>query len=339
MPAAIPSPDSLVDVRDLCVDFRGMGASLRAVDGLSFVLGAGEVLGVVGESGSGKTVASLAMMGLLDRREADVTAGHFRLMGREIRPMDESTLRPLRGRDIAMIFQDPMSALSPYQRVRAQMEEVLLEHGDLGASERRDRCIRGLIEVGITDPEEVMERYAHQLSGGQCQRVLIATALLCDPRVLIADEPTTALDVTVQAVILRRLGELARDRNMGVLLITHDLAVVAGIADRVLVMYAGKAVETAPVQELFERPAHPYTRALLGCIPRMDGPIAASLRPLAGRPPSLDEIPSGCAFHPRCERAESRCALEAPEPVALGPGHSGWCHFAQESSRTGEERP
>ena len=330
MVSASNPPPPLLDVQDLQVDFVADSGPLRAVDGLSFALRPGEVLGIVGESGSGKTVSSLAVLGLLDPGDARVEASRIRFLGRDIRPMDQAALRPLRGRDIAMLFQDPISALSPSHRVREQMDEVLREHTELGRADRRERCLRSLGEAGIDDPERVMERHPHELSGGQCQRVLIAMALLCDPRVLIADEPTTALDVTVQARILERLRDLASARKMGVVLITHDLGVVAGIADRVIVMYAGAAVEESPVHSLFEGAAHPYTRALLGCLPRMDGPIAASLQPLSGRPPALDGIPGGCAFHPRCDRMESRCAEERPGLQEVGPEHHGRCHFARE---------
>jgi oligopeptide/dipeptide ABC transporter ATP-binding protein len=322
--------EPLLDVRDLRVAFRGSDAPLQAIDGLSFTLHPGEILGLVGESGSGKTVASLALMGLLAPSESQLSFTHLRVLGHEVGSDVDASMQGLRGREIAMIFQDPMSSLSPYQRIRDQMDEVLREHGSLRSGERHARCVEGLLEVGISDPEEILERYAHQLSGGQCQRISIAMALLCDPHVLIADEPTTALDVTVQAVILKRLGELARERNMGVVFITHDLGVVAGLVDRVMVLYAGKSVEHAPVRRLFEMPSHPYTQALMDCLPRMDGPIPIALSPLPGRPPSLDMIPSGCAFHPRCERAEARCALESPRERVLEKDHASWCHFADE---------
>jgi oligopeptide/dipeptide ABC transporter ATP-binding protein len=269
-------------------------------------------------------------MGLLAPSESQMSFAHLRVLGHAVGSDVDASMQGLRGREIAMIFQDPMSALSPYQRIRDQMDEVLREHGSLRSGERRARCVEGLLEVGISDPDEILERYAHQLSGGQCQRILIAMALLCDPHVLIADEPTTALDVTVQAVILKRLGELARERNMGVVFITHDLGVVAGLVDRVMVLYAGKSVEHAPVRRLFERPSHPYTQALMNCLPRMDGPIPIALSPLPGRPPPLDQIPSGCAFHPRCERAEARCGLESPGERVLEKEHASWCHFADE---------
>jgi oligopeptide/dipeptide ABC transporter ATP-binding protein len=324
--------EALLSVRDLCVYFRAEHGLVKAVDGVSFDVARGEVLGLVGESGSGKTVTSLALMGLVPRPPAFYPRGEVHFAGQELLHAPDSALRKLRGRRIAMIFQDPMTALNPYLSIERQLSEVLELHEGLSHAAACTRSIEMLAKVGIPDPARRMKAYPHELSGGMRQRVMIAMALLCEPELLIADEPTTAVDVTVQAQVLELMRELQRGSSMSMILITHDLGVVAGMADRIAVMYAGRIVESAPVDELFARPRHPYTHGLLGSIPRMDTPRSAALTPIAGLPPDLSNLPAGCPFRPRCAKAFAACgeAYPALEPLpGAAPVHSVRC-FAVE---------
>ncbi|NKZ05501.1 ABC transporter ATP-binding protein [Actinomadura latina] len=312
---------SLLTVRDLTVEFTGPKGTARAVDGLSFTVDEGRTLGIVGESGSGKSVTSLAIMGLHD--QARVT-GSIDVAGTEVVGADREDIRALRGRRVAMIFQDPLSSLHPHYRIGEQIAEARRLH--FGASRRaaHKHAVQLLADVGIPDPGERAGDYPHQFSGGMRQRVMIAMALACEPDLLIADEPTTALDVTVQAQILELIATIQRERGLAVLMITHDLGVVARVADDVLVMYAGRAVERADVDALFAEPRHPYTRGLLGSLPRLTGP-AGELTPIAGTPPSPLTPAAGCPFHPRCPDRIATC--ETVRPDLEGASHQAACHL------------
>ncbi|MEU3183532.1 ABC transporter ATP-binding protein [Streptomyces sp. NPDC006923] len=303
-------PRAVLSVRDLSVSFRSDTRTVHAVDAVSFDLAPGEVLAVVGESGCGKSVTSMAAMGLLPP-SATVT-GSIRLNGRELAGATDKELGKVRGKDIAMIFQEPMTSLNPVLTIGRQIAEVLRGHRGLGRREARERAVELLGLVGIPAPRQRVDEYPHQLSGGMRQRVMIAIAVACDPAVLIADEPTTALDVTVQAGILEVLQSLRERLGTGIVLITHDLGVVADTADRVLVMYAGRAVEQAPVHELFAAPRHPYTAGLLGAVLRPGAEGKRRLPEIPGLVPSLDEQPDACTFAPRCANADERCLAAGP---------------------------
>jgi peptide/nickel transport system ATP-binding protein len=297
----------VLEVDDLAVTFSRRGeAATRAVDGVSFSVAPGETIGLVGESGCGKSVTSLAVMGLLPRRGVSVT-GSVRFEGQELLGADDRMLRRLRGADMAMVFQDPLSSLNPTVPIGTQVTEVLLEHRDMDRRRAAREAVELLDKVGIPDPSRRLKEYPHQLSGGMRQRALIAMALACSPRLLIADEPTTALDVTIQAQILELLRELVVGSGTALVMITHDLGVVAGLCDRVNVMYAGRIIESAERHELFAKPRHPYTGGLLGSVPRLDSVRGAPLHPIRGS--ARDTIPwtEGCAFAPRCDNAEDDC--------------------------------
>jgi len=315
---------SLLDVQDLSVRFDTDDGAVHAVDRLSFTLEAGEVLGVVGESGCGKSVSAMSLLQLLPET-AHVT-GHAEFGGRDLISAPAARLRKIRGREIAFVFQEPMTSLNPAFRIGNQLGEVLRRHLGLSRAQARTRAIELLDLVRIPAPERRVDEYPHQLSGGMRQRVMIAMALACDPKILIADEPTTALDVTIQAGILDLMRDLRERLGTAIVLITHNLGVVADIADRVIVMYAGRKVEEAIVGELFAHPQHPYTIGLLGAIPR---PGAADeqgrLREIPGRVPSLAELPTGCAFAPRCPRADDRTRCERPELREIRPAHLVAC--------------
>ncbi|WAP57962.1 ABC transporter ATP-binding protein [Streptomyces sp. S465] len=320
-----------LSVRDLSVVFRTPTRVVHAVDGLSYDIAAGEVLAVVGESGCGKSVTSTAVMGLLPPTAR--VGGSIRLGGRELVGADEKELRDLRGREIAMIFQEPMTSLNPVLTIGRQVGEVLRRHQGFGRREARERAVDLLDLVGIPAPAQRARDYPHQLSGGMRQRVMIAIAIACDPAVLIADEPTTALDVTVQAGILEVLQSLRERLGTAIVLITHDLGVVADIADRVLVMYAGRGVEQAPVDELFTAPRHPYTRGLLGAVPvpgrrrAADGQERGRLQEIPGLVPSLTEQPDRCTFQPRCPYAGERCGTQRPALRPLRERHDAACWY------------
>ncbi|WP_026875511.1 ABC transporter ATP-binding protein [Jiangella gansuensis] len=308
--------EPLLSVRDLNVTFRTRRGPAHVVNGISYDVHAGRTLAVVGESGSGKSVSSLALLGLLPAAVADVR-GSAVFAGRELIGRGEEELRGVRGAGIGVVFQDPMTSLNPVLTVERQIGEALRAHEKVSNDGVRSRAAELLTEVGIPDATARLKAYPHQLSGGMRQRVMIAIALAGNPRVLIADEATTALDVTVQAQILELIARLQEDHGMGVVWITHDLGVVAGIADHVVVMYAGRCVEEGAVDELFDRPEHPYTRGLLGALPVVDDPRPARERDdlvtMPGLPPDPVDLPPGCAFHPRCPvRADARCATEVP---------------------------
>jgi oligopeptide/dipeptide ABC transporter ATP-binding protein len=317
---------ALLRVRELVSEFRLEGSVVRAVDGVSFEIARREIVGVVGESGSGKSVTALSILGLLPRPHGRIASGSLCFDGRELVGLPEREMRALRGSRIAMIFQDPMSSLNPYLKIGEQLAEVLALHGGLRGRSAWERAVALLGRVHIPAPAERAHQYAHELSGGMRQRVMIAMALCCDPDLLIADEPTTALDVTIQAQILDLLLELRQERELSILLITHDLGVVAGTCDRVLVMYAGRIVESAPTRALLQAPHHPYTRALLDSVPRTDRPRTGRLAAIAGLPPRLDRGPfTTCSFEPRCRHASSDCRTREPGLRATAPGRLARC--------------
>jgi oligopeptide/dipeptide ABC transporter ATP-binding protein len=321
-----------VRVERLRISFPGGTSPLVAVDDLSFSLARGDTLGIVGESGSGKSVTALALMGLLPAKSAQVTAQTLEVAGLNLLTATASQWRTLRRDVVGMVFQDPMTALTPTLRIGAQLAEAL--RPEMAAAERRRLCIQALVDVGIREPERQLRAYPHELSGGMRQRVLIAMALLGGPTVLLADEPTTALDTTVQAQILALLSRAQRERGLAMLFISHDLAVVRRVAERAMVMYAGRVAERGPVETLLTRSAHPYTRGLIRSIPPLSGAIPERLPTLPGAPPDPRNRPTGCAFHPRCAWAIPRCAQELPAPLKLSPGHASACFRAAEVAQT-----
>jgi oligopeptide transport system ATP-binding protein len=320
----ITSEASLLAVDELTTRFATPEGEVAAVSEVSFAVAPGESLGVVGESGSGKTQLFLAIMGLLARNGSCTGSARFR--GQELLGLPVRQLNGIRGVRLAMIFQDPMTSLNPYLRISRQMTEVLVEHKGMSEKEARRRSIALLDQVGIPAAARRFDLYPHEFSGGMRQRVMIAIALLCEPDLLIADEPTTALDVTVQAQILELLLQLKRDLGMAIVLITHDLGVVAGLSDRVMVMYAGRIVEEAPVEAMFEAPQHPYTLGLLRSTPRLEEQIEV-LRTIPGQPPNLQALPPGCSFNDRCPFAFARCVEERPRLRGFAPRRLKACHL------------
>jgi oligopeptide/dipeptide ABC transporter ATP-binding protein len=322
----------VLEIRDLDVRFRTEAGMVHAVRGVDLTVEEGSVLGVVGESGCGKTVTMLAVMGLLPRNA--VVTGSVRFRGRELLNLPPREMRKLRGLELAMIFQDPVTSLNPVFTVGYQVAEAIrVHHPELSHRETAKQAIELLARVGIPEPHRRARDYAHQFSGGMCQRAMIAMAMANDPDVLIADEPTTALDVTIQAQILDLLRDLRRDKGIAVVLITHDLGVVAGLAEEMAVLYAGRVVERGAVGDVYSSPRHPYTRGLLASLPRLATEGRAALTPIVGAPPSMLSVPSGCAFHPRCPRAEDVCARVDPPLRQVGPVRSA-CHFAEDLDRS-----
>jgi peptide/nickel transport system ATP-binding protein len=321
---------ALLEVTDLTTRFRTDDGIVKAVTGVSFALDRGQTLGVVGESGSGKSVTFLTLMGLVDRRHAQVT-GSVLFDGQEILGASGQRLQKIRGSRIGMIFQDPMTSLNPVKRIGWQLEEAVMLHNDVTRAEARRRAVEALKEVEIPRADSRIDDYPHQFSGGMRQRVMIAMALINKPEVIIADEPTTALDVTTQAQILRLMNKLQDDRGTAIVMITHDLGVVAELANEVLVMYGGRVVEQAHVDNLFTKPEMPYTWGLLGSLPRLDV-VADRLEQIPGQPPSLLHPPQGCAFNPRCPYVFDRCRAELPElrPSPEGAEHRFRCHLGDE---------
>jgi oligopeptide transport system ATP-binding protein len=324
-------PEPLLDIRDLHVDFRTDMGVVRAVDGVSFAVGEGETLGIVGESGSGKSVTSLAIMGLVPRPPGHVSGGQVLFQGKDLLKFNPRQLADIRGNRIAMIFQDPMTSLNPFLTVAEQLMEVTRLHLRFSRRRALDYAVDMLERVGIPAAGRRVFEYPHQFSGGMRQRVMIAMALSCKPKLLIADEPTTALDVTIQAQILELMAELQKAEGTTIILITHDLGVVANSCRRVLVMYGGRLVEEAPVDEIFSAPKHPYTVGLLNSIPRLDG-IQKSLTPIPGQPPDLAALPAGCYFRPRCPNAIDRCTVEYPPWFAGAEGQRFTCFNEAKSS-------
>jgi oligopeptide/dipeptide ABC transporter ATP-binding protein len=318
---------ALLELRDLRTVFETAEGTVRAVDGVSFRLPVGGTLGIVGESGSGKSVMSLSILRLLPSPPGRIVSGEILFEGRDLRALPESEMRSLRGKSIAMVFQEPMTSLNPVYSIGRQVGEVLELHEHLDSRAARKRSIELLQMVGIPAPDRRVDSYPHELSGGMRQRVMIAMAIACRPKLLIADEPTTALDVTIQAQILDLLARLRRELGMGILLITHDLAVVSEFVDDVLVMYAGTLVEQAPVAQLFAEPLHPYTQGLLASAPTLDGG-RRRLTTIEGMVPNLAHLPAGCRFRDRCPQAIARCAQQEPPLIAAGPGRRVACFVA-----------
>ena len=314
----------LLEVRNLRVSFRTEDGIIRAVDGVSFSVAAGQVLGIVGESGSGKSVTAMSLMRLIRDPNA-VTEGEVLYKGRDLLKLDAGQMRDVRGSEIAMIFQDPMTSLNPVYRVGWQIAEQIQAHEKISNAAARKRSVELLGSVGIPQPERRADDYPHQFSGGMRQRAMIAMALSCNPDLLIADEPTTALDVTIQAQILALLRTLQRDFDSAIIVITHDMGVVADLADRVCVMYAGRVVEDGPKRELFANAQHPYTWGLLGSIPRIDRPKPRRLTAIPGLPPSLLALPPGCSFAPRCPHVFGACAERPALEERAAPGHLDRC--------------
>ncbi len=317
---------SLLEVRDLDVIFSTNDGTVRAVNKVSFDVESGETLAIVGESGSGKSQAVFAIMGLL--ADNGSTTGSVKFDGKELTNLSQTQLNKIRANEMAMIFQDPMTSLNPYLRVRDQMSEVLQLHKGMKKSEAYAACVKMLDAVKLPDAESVINRFPHECSGGMRQRIMIAMSLLCEPKLLIADEPTTALDVTVQAQIMLLLRQVQKDFGTAIILITHDLGVVAGACEKILVMYGGRILEYGSTIDIFKSPSHPYTQGLLSAVPRLDGD-AVELTTIPGNPPNMMELPAGCPFAPRCEFAKDICSTEMPELVEHSEeGRLRACHLS-----------
>jgi peptide/nickel transport system ATP-binding protein len=316
--------DPLLSVEGLRVAFGPPGREQVAVDGVGFTLAPGEVIGIVGESGSGKSLTALSILKLIPNPPGRIAAGRIMFRGQDLVPLGERAMNAIRGRDIAMIFQEPMTALNPVFTIGEQITETLRVHEGIDRRTARTRAQELLTRVGISNPAQRLDQYPYELSGGMRQRVMIGMALACKPQLLIADEPTTALDVTIQAQILALLRDLQRELGMAVVLITHDLGVIAQVVDRVAVMYAGRIVEEGPVASVFERPSHPYTRLLLESIPSLDHE-QERLPSIPGMVPALSQLPPGCRFHPRCPLARPACAERQPPAFAVEEGHRAAC--------------
>jgi oligopeptide transport system ATP-binding protein len=320
----------MLSVNDLRTWFRTAAGPAKAVDGVSFDVQAGETIAIVGESGSGKSVTGLSLLRIVPEGRGKIISGSALFKGVDLMRLPERELRKVRGREISMIFQDPMTALNPYLRISTQITEMTRLHLGYGKRQAREHAAEMLRTVGIADAERRLDGYPHELSGGMRQRVMIAIALSCSPALLIADEPTTALDVTIQAQILELIRELKSRLGTSVLLITHDLGVVSGMADRVIVMYAGHIFEEAPARSVFSTPANPYTRGLLASVPDLVDGREKELFQIPGQPPDIANLPEGCPFADRCYRAEDICMREFPPMVEVAAGHRSLCHFAGE---------
>ena len=318
----------LLEVRDLKTHFFTQEGVVKAVDGVSFELEEGETLALVGESGCGKSVSALSIMRLVPDPPGKVVGGQVIFGGENLLELDDETMRKTRGRQIAMVFQEPMTSLNPVLTIERQVTESLELHLALSRAEARREAVRRMEEVGIPDPERRLKQYPHQFSGGMRQRVMIAMALSCNPKMIIADEPTTALDVTIQAQILELMKSLTRQHGVALVIITHNLGVVARYSDRVNVMYAGKIIERGSATEIYYHPRHPYTIGLLNSVPRLDQPRREKLDPIEGQPPDLSSLAPGCSFRERCRYAIERCADEVPPLMPVGDGHSSACWVA-----------
>ena len=323
---------ALLDIEELEATFRTAGGLVRAVNGISYSVSAGETVAIVGESGSGKSVGALAILGLVPSPPGEVHAGHVRFDGRELSGLDEAALQPLRGREIAMIFQEPMTSLNPVLSIGTQLTEAMRQHLGLDKRQAFERAVELLSMVGISEPARRLKQYPHHFSGGMRQRVMIAQALSCEPKLIIADEPTTALDVTIQAQILELIKGLTRELGVALILITHNLGLVARYADRVNVMYAGRIVESAVPRELYRQPRHPYTIGLMASQPRMDR-VTDRLVAIEGQPPDLARLDGGCAFRPRCRFAIERCAAAIPMLDDITLDHRSACFRRDELDR------
>ena len=322
--------DPLLSVRELRTWFDEEVLVAKAVDGVGFDLSRGETLGIVGESGSGKSVTNLSIMRLIPQPPGRIVSGEVVFDGQDLLTLADDAMRQVRGKRIAMIFQDPMTSLNPFMRVSRQLMEVTQLHLGHSKAEAYEHAVHMLDLVGIPDARRRVDSYPHEFSGGMRQRVMIAMALSCQPELLIADEPTTALDVTIQAQILDLIATLRRETGTSVIMITHDLGVVAGMTDRIMVMYAGKVFEIAPTAELFAKPANPYTIGLLASVPDPSDESGGDLFQIPGLPPDVARLPPGCPFEPRCARAEAICREQFPPFVSLTPAHGSLCHFARE---------
>ncbi len=320
----------LLEVRDLHVEFKTRDGVAKAVNGVNYSVDEGETLAVLGESGSGKSVTAQAVMGILDMPPGRIPQGEILFRGQDVLKLKEDRRRKIRGAEMAMIFQDALSSLNPVLTVGEQLGEMFVVHRGMSRKDSRAKAVELMDRVRIPAAKERVGQYPHQFSGGMRQRIMIAMALALEPRLIIADEPTTALDVTVQAQVMDLLAELQRELNMGLILITHDLGVVADVADKIAVMYAGRIVETAPVHEIYANPAHPYTKGLLASIPRLDQK-GQELYAIKGLPPNLLHIPPGCAFHPRCPMARDICRSKVPPLYDVAAGRQSACHFWKET--------
>ena len=321
--------DKILEISDLKVNFSTYAGVVQAVRGVNLYLEKGEAVAIVGESGCGKSVTAQSIMRLIPEPPGKIVAGRLLFNGRDLLKLSEKEMEKVRGREIGMIFQDPMTSLNPTMTTGRQIAEVLVKHQSLSGKTINKRCIELLKLVGIPNPEKRADQYPHEFSGGMRQRAMIAMALACNPQLLIADEPTTSLDVTIQAQIMELMKELQFKLSTSIILITHDLGIVAGLCSRILVMYAGKIVEEGTADALFHNPSHPYTRGLLKSFPRLDSVKKEELTPIAGRPPDLLAPPRGCAFWPRCDRAMQICAREEPPSMEISTGHRAncWMHY------------
>ncbi len=328
--------ERILEVKELKTYFRTDDGMVKAVDGVSFNLDKGESLGIVGESGSGKSVTNLSVMRLIPMPPGKIMGGQVLFNGEDILEMSDTRLRNLRGNQISMIFQDPMTSLNPFLRISTQLIETIRLHQGMNKKDAREKAIDMLRLVGIPKPESRVDSYPHQFSGGMRQRVMIAMALSCNPEVLIADEPTTALDVTIQAQILELMQDLSEKLGTSLIMITHDLGVVAGMCDNICVMYAGRVVERASADELFEDPKHPYTQGLINSVPRMDKGKKAELYSIQGQPPNLIDLPDCCPFHPRCEKAMDICRRQYPPVKVLAGGRRVNCWLYSDEEATDE---
>ncbi len=322
---------NILTVNNLKTYFQTEDGVVKAVDGITFELKRGETLGIVGESGSGKSVTNLSIMRLIPEPPGKIVDGKINFDGIDVRSLSIEDVRKIRGKRIAMIFQDPMTSLNPFLKISTQLMEVTQLHLGHSKQQAYAHAIKMLEMVGIPDAENRLQGYPHEFSGGMRQRVMIAMALSCDPELLIADEPTTALDVTIQAQILELIKDLRTRMGTSVILITHDLGVVAGMTDKIIVMYAGKVFEQAPTRELFATPANPYTKGLLKSVPNPDADVEGDLYQIPGLPPDVAHLPAGCPFAPRCEKAQDICRNEFPPFVQINKNHSSLCHFAMET--------
>lgn len=321
--------EKILEIDNLCTQFKTERGLLKAIDGVSFDVYQGEMLGIVGESGCGKSVTSQSILRLYDEKHLASYTGEIRFQGKNLFALPEREMQKIRGEKISMVFQDALSSLNPVFTVGSQIMEALTIHQDISKKEAQEKAVEMLRLVGIPDPERRFYQYPFELSGGMRQRVMIAVALACSPQLLIADEPTTALDVTIQAQIMDLIVEMNRKFDMGVMLITHDLAVVAETCSRVIVMYLGQIVEEGQVEDIFDRPLHPYTRGLMASIPKLDSAKGERLHQIRGTVPLLNQIPEGCRFAPRCPYAQERCRTQMPELCKVGKTQKVRCHFAE----------
>ena len=335
----VPEGSHLLEVDDLKMYFHTQDGVVKAVDGVSYTLDRGETLGVVGESGSGKSVTSLTIMGLIEMPPGRIEGGDVRYRGKSLLQMSDEEMQQIRGNDIAMIFQDPMTSLNPVYTIGRQLGEGLRLHRGYTKEQATQRAIELLGLVGIPNPEQRVKDYPHQFSGGMRQRVMIAMALACDPDILIADEPTTALDVTIQAQIIELMKEMQEKNGNAIVMITHDLGVVADVADKIMVMYAGRPVEFGTAEEIFYNPIHPYTWGLVRSIPEQVTDEKKPLTPIKGNPPSLVNLPKGCSFAPRCPYATDKCRSERPETYTTETGHYARCHYSMDAEFVRKNAP